>query len=128
MSRYLCVLLGGGLGSLSRYLVNKVLIQYFPHVNFAVGTLFVNVTGSFLIGLAMTFFADRVHLSPLWQLAAVTGFLGGYTTFSAFEFDGYLDFRAGRPFIALLYLLGSVALGYLAVWLGVLAAAKRPQL
>jgi fluoride exporter len=125
MIRYLCVFLGGGLGSLTRYLVNKAFVQLAPQANFVIGTFFINVSGSFLIGLLMTVLMERLRVSPLWQLLVVTGFLGGYTTFSSFEFDGYLATRAGRPMSALVYLLGSVVLGYLAVWLGVLLAAKR---
>ena len=127
MNRYLCVLLGGGAGSLTRYLVNRVFVQQFPHANFAIGTFVINVTGSFLIGLLMTLLAERYRVSPLWQLLLVTGFLGGYTTFSSFEYDGYLSTRAGRPGAALLYLAGSVVLGYAAVWLGVLAAGAKRQ-
>lgn len=126
MDRYLCVLLGGGVGSLTRYLVNRAFIQQFPHANFAVGTFVINVTGSFFIGLVMTLVAERYRLAPIWQLLLVTGFLGGYTTFSSFEYDGYLAARAGGPGSALLYLAGSVVLGYGAVWLGVLAGGKRP--
>lgn len=125
MSHYLCVFVGGGLGSLTRYLVNKAFVQLAPQASFAIGTFVVNVTGSFLIGLLMTVLLERLRVSPLWQLLLVTGFLGGYTTFSSFEFDGYLATRAGRPLTALLYLSGSVVLGYLAVWLGVMVAARR---
>lgn len=125
MNRYLCVLLGGGFGSVARYLVNRVFVAQFPQANFAVGTFVINVTGSFFIGLVMTLLTERYRVSLLWQLLLVTGFLGGYTTFSSFEYDGYLAARGGRPGVMLLYFLGSVVLGYAAVWLGVLAAGLR---
>ena len=98
MDRYFCVLIGGGAGSLTRYLVGRAFTQHFPNWNFGLGTFFVNVTGSFLIGVLMTLFAERLRLSPYWQLAGVVGFLGGYTTFSSFEYDGYLETRGGHNF------------------------------
>ena len=125
MDRYLCVTVGGGAGALTRYLVNRFFVQQFPNANFAIGTFFINISGSFLIGFLMTLLAERFRVSPIWQLLAVTGFLGGYTTFSSFEYEGLLSVRAGRPGAALFYLAGSVCTGYVAVWLGALAAAKR---
>jgi fluoride exporter len=126
MYRYLCVLIGGGVGSLARYLVGRAFTQRFPNSNFGLGTFFVNVTGSFLIGLLMTLFVERFRLSPYWQLVGVVGFLGGYTTFSSFEYDGYLAARGGHHITALAYLTGSVVLGYAGVWLGASLVTKRP--
>ena len=126
MNRYLCVLVGGGVGSLTRYLVGRAFIQRFPNLNFGLGTLFVNVTGSFLIGILMTLFVERFRLPHYWQLIGVVGFLGGYTTFSSFEYDGYLAARGGHHFTALVYLVGSVVLGYAGVWLGASLVTKRP--
>lgn len=125
MARYLCVLVGGGVGSLTRYLVGRAFVQRFPNVNFGLGTFFVNVTGSFLIGVLMTLFIERFRLSPYWQLIAVVGFLGGYTTFSSFEYDGYLTTRSGHHLTALAYLVGSVVLGYAGVWLGAFLVTRR---
>ncbi len=125
MGRYLCVLAGGGAGSLARYLVSRALVQQFPKWNFAVGTFFVNVTGSFVIGLLMTLFVERLHLPIYWQLICVVGFLGGYTTFSSFEFDGYLATRSGHHLLALSYLVSSVVAGYGAVWLGAVLVSKH---
>jgi CrcB protein len=125
MVRYLCIVCGGGAGSLARYLVGRAIVQRFPNANFAVGTFFVNVSGSFLIGLLMGLLVERLRLSHYWQLAAVVGFLGGYTTFSSLEYDAYLDGRRGHHLAAVSYLAGSVVLGYGAVWLGAWLAAKR---
>jgi CrcB protein len=125
MERYLCVLVGGGVGSLTRYVVAKAILQRFPGVQFALGTFIINVTGSFLIGFLMTLIVERLRLSHYWHLLIVVGFLGGYTTFSSFEYDGYLATRSGNPLTALLYLVSSVVCGYGAVWLGVLFAGKR---
>ena len=125
MSRYLCVFLGGGAGSLARYLVGRAILQRFPSSYFAWSTFCINVTGSFLIGFLMTLLVERLKMPHFWQLLLVTGFLGGYTTFSSFEYDGYLAVRAGQPWTALAYLAGSVVAGCIAVWLGVVAAGRR---
>ena len=124
MSKYLCVLMGGGVGSLVRYLVARAITQRFPNANFAWGTFIINVTGSFLIGLLMTLIVERLRLPHLWQLTVVVGFLGGYTTFSSFEYDAYLSTRSGHAPIALLYLVASVVAGYAAVWLGASVVPK----
>jgi CrcB protein len=122
---YLCVLIGGGLGSLTRYVVGRAITQLHPNAYFAWGTFSINVTGSFLIGLLMTLLVERLQLPHYWHLIAVVGFLGGYTTFSSFEYDAYLVTRAGQPLTALLYLIGSVVAGYAAVWLGSSLIPKR---
>jgi len=127
MGRYLCVLVGGGLGSLTRYLLGRAILQRFPNVRlFSLGTFTINVTGSFLIGLLMTLLLERWKVSsPYLQLLLVVGFLGGYTTFSSFEYDGYLSARGGHYLLASLYLAGSVAAGFAAVCLGVWLAARK---
>ncbi len=124
MGRYLCVLIGGGVGALARYLLGRAILQRFPNAQFAWGTFTINVTGSFLIGLLMTLLVERWKLPSYWQLANVVGFLGGYTTFSSFEYDGYLSARHGHHLAALSYLVGSVVAGYAAVWLGARLAMK----
>ncbi|MCU1293968.1 MAG: camphor resistance protein CrcB [Bryobacterales bacterium] len=125
MGRYLCVLAGGAVGSLTRYLLGRAIVQRFPNSQFALGTFFINVTGSFLIGLLMTLIVERLRLPHYWQLTLVVGLLGGYTTFSSFEYDAYLSTRSGHHWLTLAYLVGSVVFGYAAVWLGVLAAGRR---
>ena len=125
MGRYLCVLVGGGAGSLTRYVLARAISQLLPNANFALGTFTINVTGSFLIGLLMTLLVERLHLPHYWQLTLVVGFLGGYTTFSSFEYDAYLSARGGHHLAALAYLVGSVVAGYAAVWLGASLTPKR---
>ena len=125
MSRYLCVLMGGGVGSLTRYLVGRAVTLHFPNTYFAWSTFIINVTGSFLIGLLMTLMVERLRLPHYWQLTLVVGFLGGYTTFSSFEYDAYLSARGGQALITLFYLVGSVVAGYAAVWLGASLVPRR---
>jgi len=78
----------------------------------------VNMTGCFLIGLIVTVLAERVSWSPHWRYFLAIGFLGAYTTFSAFEFEAFQSFRDGEFLLAFLNVLSSVVFGFIAVWLG----------
>ena len=120
---YLLILAGGGVGSLARYLVGSAVMTRFV-TRFPLGTLVVNVTGSFLIGLLMTLLTERFQPHPNWRLVLVVGFLGGYTTFSSFEWETYAAVRDGGFWIGLANVVGSVSLGYAAVWLGALLARR----
>ena len=120
---YLLIAAGGGLGSLARYLAGTAIMTRFA-TRFPLGTLLINVTGSFLIGLLMTLLTERLHPHPNWRLLLVVGFLGGYTTFSSFEWETYAAIREGGFWIGLANVVGSVGLGYAAVWLGALLARR----
>jgi len=121
--KYLLIVLCGGAGSLARYLVGTaVAVRYGSR--FPWGTLAVNVTGSFLIGLIMTLLTERVAVSPNWRFALVVGFLGGYTTFSSFEWETFAAVREGGFWIGAANVIGSVTLGYAAVWFGSTLARK----
>jgi CrcB protein len=117
------VLLGGGAGSLARYVAGTAIMNRFG-ARFPLGTMVINVTGSFVIGLLMTLFSERfVH--PNWRLLLVVGFLGGYTTFSSFEYESFRLAREGGMWLAFLNVAGSVILGFAAVWLGASLAARK---
>jgi CrcB protein len=124
LDRYLLVLLGGGAGALCRYVLAGVIMRRFGGA-FPLGTFVINVTGCFMIGLLMTLFTERLHPHPNWRLVLVVGFLGGYTTFSSFEYETYQSIRDGSHWTALLNVAASVLLGYIAVVCGALAAGKR---
>jgi fluoride exporter len=115
--RYLLVLIGGGIGALARYIAASAIMTRFGG-KFPLGTLVINVTGSFLIGFLMTVLTERFQLDPAWRLLLVVGFLGGYTTFSSFEWETYTAVRAGGLWTGMLNVGSSVMLGYIAVWLG----------
>ena len=92
---------------------------------FPLGTLVINVTGSFAIGLLMTALTERLAPHPYWRLLLVVGFLGGYTTFSSFEYESYRLVRDGSALLGLLNVAGSVIFGYAAVWLGSVLVGRR---
>lgn len=115
----LLVFIGGGLGALSRWglscglerLTLKTALHKFP-----LGILACNLLGCFLIGCLFGLFAKN---HPAWVFPLlVTGFLGGFTTFSTFGLDTYEAFRDGLPAVALLNIALSVLLGLAAVWAG----------
>jgi CrcB protein len=117
--RYLCVLCGGAAGSLLRYAAGVAIMSRWSG-RFPIATFLINVTGSFAIGVLATVLADVTN--PIWRPLLIVGVLGGYTTFSTFEWETFAATRGGAGGIALLYSLGSVVLGYLACWLGVFVA------
>jgi CrcB protein len=119
------ILIGGGAGALLRYVVSAAIASRigarFPWF----GTLVVNVTGCFLIGVLMTLLTERWQPHPNWRLLLVVGFLGGYTTFSTFEYETFRAAQDGARWMGLMNIIGSVTLGYIAVWIGVAIAAKH---
>ncbi|MFY9753979.1 MAG: fluoride efflux transporter CrcB, partial [Candidatus Acidiferrales bacterium] len=86
---------------------------------FPYGTFVINITGCFLIGFVMTLLAERTHWSANWRYLIPIGFIGAYTTFSTFEFETFRSLQDGEILMAGLNVGLSVALGFLAVWLGV---------
>src|SRR5271170_807851 len=120
MTKYLMVGLGGALGSILRFwvagYVNERMGMRFPY-----GTFIVNCTGSFLIGLVFTLLAERTHWDPNWRYLIPIGFIGGYTTFSAFELETFRSFQDGELLVAGLNVVLSVVIGFASVWLGVIA-------
>jgi len=117
MNHLLLVVVGGGMGAGTRYLLGTYVSRLYSGL-FPIGTFLVNLTGSFLIGMLMTAFVYRTKIDPAWRLFLVTGFLGGYTTFSSFEWETLAAIKGGVPLIALSNVLLSVVLGFVGVWAG----------
>jgi len=124
---------GGAVGSVLRYAATGFAQRLYAAgsgmaVSFPVGTLVVNVTGSFLIGLLMGLAESRTLLGAEVRLLLVTGMLGGYTTFSAFSLEALVLFRAGQTGTALASVFLQVIFGIAAAFAGLGAgiAAGRP--
>jgi len=110
------VLCGGAAGSLIRYLLTLTINEKYTG-RFPVATFAINVTGSFAIGVLLILLDREDLLHPNFRPLLVTGLLGGFTTFSSFEWE---IFALGRstPALAMFYCAASVAIGWLACWAG----------
>lgn len=115
------VMVGGALGALCRYLVNVAFLSA-GWTAFPLATFAVNIVGSFL--LSLLFFNTAFALPPGLRTAIGTGFLGALTTFSTFELETFTLLDKGQWLIAVLYSLGSITVGLLAVLLGRWAALQ----
>jgi CrcB protein len=124
LDKYLAVLAGAGLGGLARFIAGTWIMEKYAG-KFPLGTFVINITGSFLIGVLMTLFTERWESAVNIRLFLVVGVLGGYTTFSSFEYETLKVIRDGAPWMGAFYVASSVALGYLGVWLGAVIAARR---
>lgn len=118
--RWMWVALGGALGSLARYALGAWIYSRMG-TRFPYGTFAINISGCFVIGLALSILDARAELPSAWRLAIPIGFVGAYTTFSTFEFETYRTAQ-NNPAMALLYVGSSVVFGYLAVYLGTLTS------
>jgi len=114
---YLIVFLGGGMGAALRHGIN-ILVGRTLGGGFPYATLFINVTGSLIMGLVAAHFAFKGDASQHWRLFLTTGILGGYTTFSAFSLDAALLYERGAIGLAVLYVLASVLLSILGLFAG----------
>src|SRR5690242_12152949 len=117
-------MLGAAIGGAVRYALSSAIGWRFGG-RLPLGTMLVNVSGCFLIGVLATLLTERLDVHPNWRLFLVVGVLGGYTTFSSFEYETYQAMRDGERWMGLIYVVGSVAVGYFGVWLGALLAARR---
>lgn len=117
--------LGGCLGSVLRFWLGSY-IGGKTGTRFPYGTFVINVTGSFLVGFLFAVLTARSHWSPNWRYLILAGFIGGYTTFSSFEFETLRTIQGGQVASGLLYVGLSVCLGLIAVWGGVIAGSAIP--
>lgn len=124
---YVCVAIGGMFGSIARYVAGLLIpvVAGFPWP-----TLFVNITGSFIIGFYSTLTSPdgRLFASTRQRQFVMTGFCGGYTTFSAFSLETFRLLHGGMTSLAFSYIAVSITTWLVAVWLGHVLASRTNAL
>ncbi len=95
MNRVLIISIGAILGANARWFISRFASRILGPV-FPYGTLFINVTGCFIVGFFMIWSSERVLLDPRWRLLVVIGFCGAFTTFSSFAFETMAYFEQGQ--------------------------------
>lgn len=110
--------LGGGIGSVLRYLTSHVVSKLIDGKWFFLGTFTANITGCFLIGLFSGWLLTNHVDNPTFRLLFIVGFCGGYTTFSTFASENLRLMETNQWGLFFLYTLSSVLSGILAVWIG----------
>jgi len=121
LTRFLLIAVGGSLGALARYGVS-FWVQERVAGAFPYGTFIVNISGCLIMGLVMTRLNEGAEVSVNWRFLVPVGFIGAYTTFSSFEFEMFRLAEQGASLVGLAYMVSSLVLGYVALWLGVIAA------
>lgn len=118
MDRVLWISIGAVLGANARYWLGVWAARRWGTA-FPWGTLIINLSGSFLLGLFMTLVTGRYPVDPHWRLLVTVGFFGAYTTFSTFTYESINLFLKGQWLAGLLNVVGSAVLGLLAAGIGV---------
>lgn len=119
MKQVLFVGLGGAAGSILRYLTSIITMKYYS-TSFPIATLIVNVVGCFVAGLIFGLISQDTTEAQNLKLLLLTGFCGGFTTFSAFALENVKLMNSGNTTTAVVYTGTSIAAGLLAVWIGLL--------
>jgi len=123
--KYLMVGIGGALGSVLRFWMGSYIGGRFGS-RFPYGTFVINISGSFLIGLVIAIMAEKTQWSDNWRYLIPIGFIGGYTTFSTFEYETFRLFQDGQMLTAALNVALSVGVGFAGVWAGAIAGRSIP--
>lgn len=118
IKNFLIVGLGGGAGSMLRYAVHKF-FQVQSIATFPTGTLIVNIAGCFLIGILWSLASRSLTWNEEMKLLLMTGFCGGFTTFSAFTLEGIGLLKENKTLLFFIYLTASVIGGLLATFIGI---------
>lgn len=109
------------MGANLRYFVNRLAFHYFS-TEFPYGTLIVNITGSFILGLFLAWTFDRVELDPRWRYFVAVGFCGAYTTFSTYSYETIVLIEENDYAFAAMNIIGNNLLSLMAVIAGVMLA------
>ena len=117
MYNVLIVALGGGIGAALRHLSGMAALRLLGP-GFPYGTMFVNILGSFVMGVFIELLARRFGASDELRLFFATGVLGGFTTFSSFSLDTAVLYERGDLALAAVYVIGSVVVGIAALFAG----------
>ena len=124
----MAIALGAIPGALGRYFITEITQAAIGKDFSYYGTFFINVTGCFMIALFYTLNEKRLEsFSPEVRVAIATGFCGAYTTFSTYGLDTFTQVDQGNGTVALLYWLGSIVFGILAVQAGILLGNLKSQ-
>lgn len=123
MDRYVMIALGGALGAVARYQVALLVHARVP-AGFPWGTFVVNISGCFVMGLVTTVLTERLIGHPNWRFLIPIGFIGAYTTFSTFELETFRAVTERAFLVGGANIVGSVVIGYAALWAGVLIARQ----
>ncbi|MDE3741831.1 fluoride efflux transporter CrcB [Maribacter polysaccharolyticus] len=116
MKQLLLVFLGGGIGSMLRYIISRTFNDYYQH--FYLGTFLANIIGCLIIGLVFGLSIKNNLLTQNQTLLLGTGFCGGFTTFSTFAFENHAMLKAEEIIQFSIYTISSITIGILAVALG----------
>jgi CrcB protein len=115
MKNLLYIFIGGGFGSVLRFLISNFTQKIWNINSFPMGTFVVNIIGCFLIGFLTSYF---IRIDSYLKFLMITGFCGGFTTFSAFSSENYSLWENGDYFVLIFYILLSVIVGLIAVYAG----------
>jgi CrcB protein len=126
MKALLIVGLGGGIGSIARYMLSVWVLQHTPSWRFPVGTFAVNLIGCFIAGIVLGLAEKRGLFADEWSVFLFVGLLGGFTTFSAFGLETVGLLRRGETGFAATYVVLSVLCGVALLWSGMKAVPLTP--
>lgn len=121
MRDFVVVSIGAILGANARYIISRFAAKMLGPV-FPYGTLFINITGSMIVGFFMIWATERVLLDPRWRLLVVVGFCGAFTTFSSYAFETMAYFEQGQWALMLTNIIANNLLCLLGALAGMAAA------
>ena len=121
LKNILLVAIGGGIGSALRYLTTVFIAKYFVHT-FPIATFISNTIGCFAIGLCIGLIEKNNLANSQLKWLFITGFCGGYTTFSAFALENLTLFQSQNSGMAFLYIAASIVIGLFSVWVGLIVS------